>query len=355
MRRRVVLISDAWEFAGAERYLVVLVAGLAGSWDFVALLPDRAPDETVRNLEGAGARVVRVPGLGRVPRPASVLRLASELRRIAPELVHANLTDQGDGLGAVAASRLARLPAVATLHVVIPDRTRARETLSRRALRSCRALIAVSEATAAYARSQGLSPVVVRNGLPAPEPAEGARQALAAEAGFLVGGVGRLAPQKGWDVLCRAAGLVRGKRADAIFVVVGEGEERAVLAAVPECREVRFLGYRPQASSLLAGMDLLAMPSRFEGFPLVAIEAMHAGVPVVAARVGGVPEVLGDCGVLVPPDDPRSLADAILALAGDDAQRAHLAERAQERARALFAPERMAEETAAVYEAALAR
>jgi glycosyltransferase involved in cell wall biosynthesis len=355
MRRRVVFISDAWEFAGAERYLVVLAGGLAGSWECVALLPDRAPDESVRNLEGVGARVVRVPGLGRRPRPAVVLRLASELRREGPALVHANLTDQGDGLTALAASRLARVPLVATLHVVIPDRTRMREALSRRALGSGRALIAVSEATAAYARSHGLSPHVVRNGLPPPEPAEGARQALAAEAGFLVGGVGRLSAQKGWDVLCRAARLVRRERADAIFVVVGDGEERAELTAEPGCGDVRFLGYRPQASSLLAGMDLLAMPSRFEGLPLVAIEAMHSGVPVVAARVGGVPEVLGECGVLVPPDDPRALADAILALALDEARRVELAGRARERARALFSPERMAAETAAVYEAALAR
>lgn len=353
MRRRVVFISDAWEFAGAERYLVVLAGGLADSWECVALVPDRAPEESVRNLEGAGTRVVRVRGLGRVPRPAVVVRLASELRRARPDLVHANLTDQGDGLNPLAAGLLARVPVVATLHVVIPGRTRAREILARRALASCRALIAVSEATAAYARSRGLSARVVRNGLPPPKPAEGARRALGGDPGLLVGGVGRVSPQKGWDVLCHAASLVRDDRADVGFVVVGDGEERARLAADPGCGQVRFLGYRPEASSLLAGMDLLAMPSRFEGLPLVAIEAMHAGVPVVAASVGGVPEVLGDCGVLVPPEDPRALADAILALAGDGDRRAQLADAARERARELFSPERMAAETAAVYEGVL--
>lgn len=355
MRRRVVFISDAWEFAGAERYLVVLAAGLADSWECVAFVPDRAPQESVRNLEGAGARVVRVPGLGRVPRPAVISRLASELRRALPALVHANLTDQGDGLNALAASLLARVPVVATLHVVIPDRTRAREALSRRALASCRALIAVSEATAAYARSRGLSAHVVRNGLPPTEPAEGARRALGGDTGFLVGGVGRVSAQKGWDVLCRAARLVRRERTDVSFVVVGDGEERAALTGEPGCSDVRFLGYRPQASSLLVGMDLLVMPSRFEGLPLVAIEAMHAGIPVVAACVGGIPEVLGDCGVLVPPEDPGALADAILVLAGDDDRRKQLADRSRERARTLFSPQRMAEETAAVYEAALLR
>ncbi|MGH3016651.1 MAG: glycosyltransferase family 4 protein, partial [Gaiellaceae bacterium] len=210
-----------------------------------------------------------------------------------------------------------------------------------------------SEATAAYARSRGLSARVVRNGLPPPKPAEGARRALGGDPGLLVGGVGRVSPQKGWDVLCHAASLVRDDRADVGFVVVGDGEERARLAADPGCGQVRFLGYRPEASSLLAGMDLLAIPSRFEGLPLVAIEAMHAGVPVVAASVGGVPEVLGDCGVLVPPEDPRALADAILALAGDGDRRAQLADAARERARELFSPERMAAETAAVYEGVL--
>lgn len=353
MGRRVALVSAAGEFAGAERYLVVLVEALAASADFTAIVPERAPAETERELGRAGARVERLDGLGRRPRPGIVLRLARLLHRLGPELVHVNLTDQGDGLPALLAARLAGVPAVATIHVVVPGRGPVREALSRRALAGCRALIGVSEATAAYAARNGLRVNVVRNGLPPPVAAENAREALSAEPGFLVGGVGRLSRQKGWDVLCEAAGLVRAGRPDVHFVVVGEGEEAAALAAEPACRDVRFLGYRRGASSLLAGLDLLAMPSRFEGLPLVAIEAMHLGVPVVATEVGGVREVLGDCGVLVPPEDPPALARAIEDLARDADRRADLAARGRQRARGLFSAERMARETAAVYDAVL--
>lgn len=353
MVRRVALVSAAGEFAGAERYLVVLAEALAASHDFAAIVPEKAPPETAAELERAGARVDRLEGLGRRPRPGVVLRLARLLRRVGAELVHVNLTDQGDGVPGLLAARLAGLPTVATLHVAVPGRGPAREAVSRRALAGCRALVAVSEATAAYAARNGLRPTVVRNGLPPPVAAEGARDALSAEPGFLVGGVGRLSRQKGWDVLCEAAGLVRAERPDAGFVVIGEGEEAAALVAEPACRHVRFLGYRPAASSLLGGLDLLAMPSRFEGLPLVAIEAMHLGVPVVATWVGGIPEALGDCGVLVPPEDPPALARAIVDLAGDPARRTELAARARERARALFSAERMGRETAALYEFAL--
>lgn len=355
MARRVILVSDAWEFAGAERYLVVLAGGLSGTHELLAVVPERASGETTAGLEQAGARVVTVPGLGRRPRLAAVRRLVSEIRRAGPDVVHVNLTDQGDGLGPLVAARLARRPAVATLHVVAPDRTRPREALSRLALRSCRELVVVSEATARYARARGLHPRLVRNGLPPPRPVEDARGELGAESGFLVGGVGRLSRQKGWDVLCRAADLVAAERPDVVFVVVGDGEEKDALVEDSGCARIRFLGYRPEASSLLAGMDLVAMPSRFEGLPLVAIEAMHAGRAIVGARVGGVPEVIGDSGVLVPAEDPRALAEAIVELAGDPERRAALGARARERARSRFTPERMAEETAAVYEAVLAR
>lgn len=353
MGRRVALVSAAGEFAGAERYLVVLVEALAASADFTAIVPERAPAETESELVRAGARVERLDGLARRPRPGVVLRLARLLRRSGADLVHANLTDQGDGLPALLAARLARVTAVATVHLAVPGRGRVREALSRRTLAGCRALIAVSEATAAYASRNGLRAKVVRNGLPPPVAAEGAREALSAESGLLVGGVGRLSRQKGWDLLCEAAGLVRAARPDVHFVVVGEGEEAAALAAEPACRDVRFLGYRRAASSLIAGLDLLAMPSRFEGLPLVAIEAMHLGVPVVATEVGGIREVLGGCGVLVPPEDPPALARAIEDLAGDAGRRAELGTCGRERARALFSAERMARETAAVYEAAL--
>jgi glycosyltransferase involved in cell wall biosynthesis len=99
------------------------------------------------------------------------------------------------------------------------------------------------------------------------------------------------------------------------------------------------------------GFDVLAVPSRYEGFGLVAVEAMLSDVPVVASAVGGLPTVVGDAGVLVPPDDPVALADALLGLAADPAARRRLAERGRARALERFGIERMAQETLAVYRA----
>ena len=100
----------------------------------------------------------------------------------------------------------------------------------------------------------------------------------------------------------------------------------------------------------IGAFDVLVVPSRYEALGLVAVEAMFAGVPVVAAEVGGLPEAVGDCGVLVPTERPDLLADAVVDLSRNDGRRANYAERGVARARAEFSDRRMADETFAVYE-----
>jgi glycosyltransferase involved in cell wall biosynthesis len=100
--------------------------------------------------------------------------------------------------------------------------------------------------------------------------------------------------------------------------------------------------------------ELLVHPVRWEGFGLVLLEAMLAGLPVVASRVSSVPEIVleGETGLLVPPDDPAALAAAVNALLGDPERTRVLGEAGRARAKAEFSVERMARETLAVYEAA---
>jgi glycosyltransferase involved in cell wall biosynthesis len=105
---------------------------------------------------------------------------------------------------------------------------------------------------------------------------------------------------------------------------------------------VRLPGATDRVAQALAGFDVYCHPSRYEGLGLALIEAMLAGLPCVASRVGGIPEVLGDCGLLVPPDDPDALADALSALAEDAGLRASLGARARRRASAEFGVARMA-------------
>lgn len=135
--------------------------------------------------------------------------------------------------------------------------------------------------------------------------------------------------QKGIDTLLRGFSLLAERRPGVELRVAGRGKDldraRAFAAELGIAERVRFLGAVPGAERdrLFAGARVLLMPSRFEGFGMVAAEAMAAGVPLVAAAAGSLPEVVGgpDGGRLVPPDDPAALAAAVESLLADDAAR----------------------------------
>ena len=349
-RSSVVLVSDAVELGGAEISLVDLAQGLGGAYDVLCLVAEHAPDELVRRLRAAGARVELVDGLRRRPTPAAVARLARRVREAAPGVVHLNLTDQGDLVSALLASRLWSVPTVATLRCVVPARAAWRERLSAAALGRMDLAIGASDFARSYLEGLGLPALEIRNGVPVPEAAPNARDQLGVTNGqFVVGGVGRLHESKGWDVLCRAAPQVREAIPSAAFIVLGEGPERRNLERMADNGAVRFLGYRETAPSLIGGFDVLVVPSRFEAFGRVVAEAMHMGVPVIASQVGGLPEVVGDCGLLVPPDRPDLLAREIVRLAKSPALAWDLASRGRSRARELFELDDMIRDTTAAY------
>jgi glycosyltransferase involved in cell wall biosynthesis len=317
----------------------------------VALLSGDADPETERRLVDAGASVERIEGMRRIPRPGGVRALSGRLRSLRPAVVHVSLTDQGDGLGPiVSAVLLARRPTLASLHLVIPNRAIWREGVSAFALRRPDSLVAVSESVAAYARGRGAAATVILNGVDPPSLAPDARAGLGIPHGrFVVGGIGRLVDQKGWDVLGEAMQLVREQRPDIQAVVVGDGPDRGELERRIPSDAVAFVGYREQASSLLGAFDVLAVPSRYEAFGRVAAEAMMSGVPVIASAVDGLPEVLGDTGVLVAPERPDLLAEAIVGLAADAERRRALSEAALVRAGTLFGAVRMTQQFEELY------
>jgi hypothetical protein len=133
-RRPIALVSDAIGFGGAEVYLATLVAALAGEHDFVAIVGEQTGAQAARRLADAGARVARVPGLGRVPSAPALRRLAATLRAADPAVVHANATDQGDGLSAVLAARAIRRPLAVTVHLAVDGRNARLEDGVQRAL-----------------------------------------------------------------------------------------------------------------------------------------------------------------------------------------------------------------------------
>jgi glycosyltransferase involved in cell wall biosynthesis len=132
--------------------------------------------------------------------------------------------------------------------------------------------------------------------------------------------------------------------------VAGEGPALERLesmgAPLPDGRRIQYLGMRDDVEHLLAGADIFVMPSRTEALPMALIEAMGAGLPVVASGVGGIPEVVehGREGWLVEPDDPRALASALDSLIGDGALRCRFGEAGRRRVLEQFTAHRMAED-----------
>lgn len=144
---------------------------------------------------------------------------------------------------------------------------------------------------------------------------------------LVIGTVARLAPEKGIDLLIETAGRFREKISHARWLVVGDGPERAPLEQRAQALELettmQFVGFREQVAEYLGAMDIFVLSSRAEGLPLALLEAMAAGVPVIAADVGGVREAITDgvTGLVVQPGSQEALEQALLCLVGDAQKR----------------------------------
>jgi glycosyltransferase involved in cell wall biosynthesis len=222
------------------------------------------------------------------------------------DLVHTHLW-AGDLWGRTGA-QLAGRPVVTTEHNARAD-SPLRGALWRGMAPLSDAIVCVSEAARLALVADGLDPsrlTVIANGIdlsrftPLPPTTPTRRRVLA---------MGRLTEQKGFDVLLRAVIDSPGLE----LTIVGEGELRGPLQALVEQTggRARLAGWVPDVRPLLAAADVVAVPSRWEGFGLVAAEAMACGRPVVASRVDGLVEVVGEAGILVPPEDPAALGAAL--------------------------------------------
>jgi glycosyltransferase involved in cell wall biosynthesis len=200
----------------------------------------------------------------------------------------------------------------------------------------------------------------IRYGLDHPQPPESARMQARETLGYdtdtpLIGFFGRLIPQKGVDVLLEAFKLVLEQHSDAKLVVVGDGTLRAALETQMveyQLSEVtQFTGWVAEAFRLMPACDLIVMPSRWEGFGMVALEAMNCGCPLIASRVSALPEIIveGETGLLVRPDDPPSLAKAINSLLSDPARARAIGRAGLDRLKTAFSVEKMVDATAALY------
>jgi glycosyltransferase involved in cell wall biosynthesis len=242
------------------------------------------------------------------------------------------------------------------------------------ALRTCETMVVSHQQASDTARSILRPPSrihVVPNGVDVaafrPQDKAPLRRALGLPDGLLACAVGRLNHEKGFEVAIAAVARLAAGHPDLQLVVVGDGEERASLerlaAGLGLGDRVRFVGAVPPTAvaDYLAAADLFVFPTRRdEAGPLVLPQAMACGLPVIASRIGGIPEVVAPAGgapagVLVPPGDAEALARAVDELARDAPRRAELGRVARDRAVAEYSIERMTERTVAVYRAAIAR
>lgn len=223
-------------------------------------------------------------------------------------------------------------------------------------------LVAVSDQTCQEAiRRERISPrrvSVIRNGVvtPATEPVstedvELMRRELGLpEQSRIILSVGRLVEEKGYSCLLESIPIVLARVPEATFSIAGDGpiraslEERASQLGIAEA--VRFLGKRSDVGYLLRAIDVYVQPSLREGLPLSLLDAMAVGIPVVATTAGGIKEVVRDeeNGLLVPPDDPQSLAVALIRILENGPLRSKLSRSARDHVRLHCSADRMCEE-----------
>jgi glycosyltransferase involved in cell wall biosynthesis len=218
-------------------------------------------------------------------------------------------------------------------------------------------VVAVSADLKEHLVAEGFSSAevsVIHNGidvgpLPDRDARACARRTLAVpDQTFVIGTVARLDPVKDVVTLIHATAAL-ARHLSVALIVIGDGDERArleELAAQCDARpHVRFLGHRDDARALLAGCDVYVNSSISEGISLTILEAMAAGLPIIATRVGGTPEIIDEtCGRLVPARDREALTAALGELAADRSLRETLARTARQRVEKRFTIERMVRE-----------
>ncbi|MGJ3238047.1 MAG: glycosyltransferase family 4 protein [Anaerolineae bacterium] len=370
---RVVHLIKAKQIGGAERHLLMLLPALMARGVDVRLLVMVEPDNPMTDLfEEAQARGIPAEAV-EIRHTIDVViinRLRARLNELKPDILHTHLI-HADTFG-MAGAKLAGVP-----HVIVSrhndDSFRSKHIIKWAngfMWNRVSACIAISDAIRQFVVDVENCPpdkvYLVQYGIEHQALAQAdfdqARSSLLAELALpddahLLGIACRLVEQKGVIYALQALLQIQFTHPNAHLVIAGDGpllHELKHLAGQYEISDnVHFLGWRADVPALMAGFDLFLMPSLWEGFGLVALEAMSKRRPVIASAVSALPEVIAhqETGLLVPPADPDALADAICTLLDDRAVRVHMGMVAEDRVEQYFTVGRMADETLAVYRA----
>ena len=351
------LIVDL-EIGGAQRVLERLVTHLDAKRFHAIVVSLKAEGPLVHAFVQKGVRVVCLRMRG--PRDAlSLLGLVEILRDFRPHVLHtfmfhANVVGRVCGRVAGVPHIITSIHGMETRFYHLP--------LERLTWRFSDRVLFVADAIRRWAARaagiQGAGTDVVYNGVPEPIATRpGIRTELGIQRARVVATAGRLVPRKGMRTFLQTAAILAPKFPDVTFVVLGGGELDGVLRELSrqlgiESR-VHFAGWRDDVTRALVGAEAFVYASRYgEGLPTVVVEAMMAGVPVVATDVAGTREAVvdGETGILLGTRTPQTVADAVASLLSDPARARAMGEKGRERARERFSVEAMVDTMTRLYE-----
>lgn len=368
--RRVLHLVAATGLGGAER-VILNYCNQADRTRFAPLVcclvnADRPDNTFTASCERQGLDLRRV-ALGSLPRLwRAVAELAALIRSENCAMVHSH-GYLSDLLGLLAA-RYAGRPILSTVHgwIGAPARLSWYEALDRRILRAFDGVHCVSGALQDGLVQAGVKPekismlpsgmtVFPDNGR---DPGDLRRELGIPQNAPVMVHAGRLSPEKGQDILLSALPQVFSETS-SVLLLVGDGPLRQPLENQARDLGIRsrviFAGHRDDMGDIYRLADLFVLPSLTEGTPMVLLEAMSFGRPVVATEVGGVPACVTDCreGLLVPPGSPKDLAEALWLLLTDPVLASSLGSAAQSKVRREYAPGAWSRNVEAIYESLL--
>ena len=383
---RILRVIARLNMGGPAIHVASLAAGLETRGYHTTLVAGslaRGEDSMAYVAERLGVKVVDVPEIQRevalLHDARSVQRLTAIIREERPHILHTHTAKAGAlaRAAAVVAGR-ARPPIIVhTFHGHVlkgyfgPGRTAFFRQVERVLARQSDVLIAVSPEVRDELVEHGIAPsekfAVIRLGIPLDERLGDASAELdfrplygIAEDAFVVGWVGRMTGVKDTGAVLEIVRSTREHGVDAVLCMVGDGPDRERLEQLAYdlgiARSTFFVGYQVDVAGYYRLFDAFLLPSVNEGTPVSAIEALASGTPVVATRVGGVPDVVRDGidGFLVAPGDTEAAAERLAELARDPVLRARLGDAGRGEARARYSVARLVDDVDRLYQSLLA-
>ena len=357
----IAVVMTSFEPGGTERQMIELVRRLDRARWAVHIACFEAKGAWFPRAAEVAASVAEFPvtSFKSARTPRHLWSFARWCRRKQIAVVHT--TELYSNIFGLPGAALGGVPVlIGSRREINPDKSAAQIAMQRAAYGFAHKVVANSRAAADRLRMERVPArkiAVVANGVdfdrvPARQPRSRLRKVLV---------VANLRREKGHDVLIDAAPEILGRCPDTVFEIVGGGPELQTLVARAAQRGVlhafTFLGHRDDVAARLADADICVLPSRSEAFPNAVLEAMAAGLPIVASGVGGILELIddGQTGLLAPAGEPRPLADRVMRLMADPVEAARLGAAARDAARARYAFDRMVAAFDALYLSELTR